>query len=101
MAGSHRTQQQKGFKPLCSISIMTFYVKHLRALMQRAGAEYTPQNKDLLDRAVREVLNMERADAPEVWEKVREIMFSGKDEGKKKGFEDAVVKLMVKYLIMG
>ena len=78
----------------------SFYVKHLAELMRRAGADPSPQNKELLDRAVREVLGMERADAPEVWEKVKSIMFEGSDKEKKKEFEDSVVKLMVKYLIM-
>ena len=59
---------------------MTFYTKHLVELMRRAGADPSPENKELLDRAVREVLGMERADAPEVWEKVKDIMFSGNSE---------------------
>lgn len=80
---------------------MTFYIKHLKGLMQRAGAEYTPQNKELMDKAVREVMGMQRADAPEVWDKVKGIMFSSKDEKARKEFEDAVVKLMVRYLITG
>ena len=80
---------------------MVFYTKHLAELLRRAGADPTPENKELLDRAVREVLDMERADTPDVWEKVKEIMFSGKDNEKKKEFEDAVVKLMIKFHITG
>ncbi|RLI97227.1 MAG: hypothetical protein DRO99_03305 [Candidatus Aenigmatarchaeota archaeon] len=80
---------------------MSFYTKHISELLKRAGADTTPENKELLDRAVRKTLDMERADAPEVWEKVKEIMFSGRDEKRKRKFEDSVVKLMVKYLITG
>jgi len=80
---------------------MTFYTKHLRGLLQRAGAEPTPENKDLLDRAVREVLDMQHADAPDVWEKVKKIMFENSNAKEKKEFEDSVVRLMVKYLITG
>jgi hypothetical protein len=79
----------------------SFYVKHLAQLMRRAGADPSPENKELMDRAVREVLDMERADADLVWERVKEIMFEGGNTEEKKEFEDAVVKLMVKYLITG
>jgi len=79
----------------------SFYVKHLAELMRRAGADPSPENKELMDRAVREVLGMERADADVVWEKVKSIMFENGDQAEKKEFEDAVVKLMIKYLITG
>lgn len=79
----------------------SFYVKHLAQLMRRAGADPSPENKELMDRAVREVLGMQRADADVVWEKVKEIMFGNGDQKEKKEFEDAVVKLMIKYLITG
>ena len=79
----------------------SFYVKHLAELMRRAGADPSPENKDLMDRAVREVLGMERADADVVWEKVKKIMFEDSDKAKKREFEDSVVKLMVKFLITG
>ena len=79
----------------------SFYVKHLAELMRRAGADPSPENKGLMDRAVREVLGMQRADADVVWEKVKKIMFENGDQKEKKEFEDAVVKLMVKYLITG
>jgi hypothetical protein len=79
----------------------SFYVKHLAELMRRAGASPSPENKELMDRAVREVLDMERADAEVVWEEVKSIMFENNDQKEKKKFEDAVVKLMIKYLITG
>lgn len=78
-----------------------FYVKHLRGLMQRAGAQYSSENKILLDKAVREILEMERADAQDVWEVVKSIMFDNPDKQEKKDFEDEVVKLLVKKLING
>ena len=80
---------------------MTFYVKHVSELLRRAGADPTPRNKELLDRAIREVLDMDRADAPVVWEKVKEIMFSGNDPDRKRDFEEEVVRRMIKYLITG
>ena len=80
---------------------MTFYVRHVAELLRRAGAEPTPQNRELLDRAIREALGMERADANTVWDKVKEIMFSGKDNEKKRNFEEEVVRKMIKYLITG
>ena len=79
----------------------SFYVKHLAELMRRAGAAPSPEDKDLMDRAVREVLDMERADAEVVWEEVKSIMFGDGGQKEKKEFEDAVVKLMIKYLITG
>ncbi len=79
---------------------MTCYVKHLSEIMRRAGAENTYENKQLLDGIVREVLSMERNDCPEVWAKVKSIMFSGNAEEKKQ-FEDKVVSLFIKRLITG
>jgi len=79
----------------------SFYVKHLAQLMRRAGADPSPENKELMDKAVREVLDMEKADAGAVWETVKDIMFGNGTPAEKKEFEDAVVKLMVKYLITG
>jgi hypothetical protein len=79
---------------------MTCYVKHLSGIMRRAGAENTYENKQLVDSIVRQVLKMEKADCPEVWKRVKKIMFSGNEELKKK-FEDIVVKILVKRLITG
>jgi len=79
---------------------MTCYVKHLSEIMRRAGAENTYENKQLLDGIVREVLSMERNDCPEVWAKVKSIMFSGNAEEKKQ-FADKVVSLFIKRLITG
>jgi hypothetical protein len=79
---------------------MTCYVKHINGIMQRAGAENTYENKQMLDRIVREVLGMERNDCPEVWRAVKGIMFGG-DAEKKKRFEDEVVRIFIKRLITG
>ena len=35
------------------------------------------------------------------WEKVKEIMFSGKNPELKKDFEDKVTKLLIRFLITG
>ena len=79
---------------------MTCYVKHLSAIMRRAGAENTYENKQMLDTIVREVLSMPRNDCPEVWQRVKSIMFSGNAE-EKKMFEDRVVGIFIKKLITG
>ena len=51
----------------------------------------------LLDKCVREVLEMEKADQDDVWEEVKKII-SG-DIEKRKEFIDKVVSIMVKKLI--
>lgn len=79
---------------------MVNYIKHLGDIMKRAGAEYNEYNRDLLDKIIREVIDMPRNDSEEVWQKVKSIMFTG-DPEKKKNFEDAVVKIFVKRLITG
>lgn len=79
---------------------MTCYVKHLSEIMRRAGAENSFENKQLLDNIVRQVLKMDKADCPEVWKRVKAIMFGG-NEGLKKKFEDVVVKIMIKRLVAG
>jgi hypothetical protein len=79
---------------------MTCYVKHLSGIMRRAGAENTYENKQLLDSIVRGVLSMQRNDCPEVWKRVKSIMFGGDAELKKR-FEDGVVEIFIKRLITG
>lgn len=79
---------------------MTCYVKHLSEIMRRAGAENTYENKQLLDKIVREVLDMEHADCADVWKSVKAIMFSG-NEKHKMLFEDRVVEIFIKRLVSG
>ncbi|MFQ5647823.1 MAG: hypothetical protein ACE5FW_01175 [Candidatus Aenigmatarchaeota archaeon] len=79
---------------------MVTYVRHLRRLMDKAGAEYNWENKQLLDKVVREVLGMEKADAEDVWKKVKGLILSG-ESPERKQFEEEVVKRMVKRLITG
>ena len=79
---------------------MVSYVRHLKNLMDKAGAEYTYENKVLMDKIVREVLDMERADAEDVWEKVKSLILSGESPERKR-FEEEVVKRLVKRLITG
>ena len=76
---------------------MNGYTRHLGEILKKAGADPSPENRQLLDRAVREVLGMERADSQEVWKKVKPIILG--DSAKRKQFEDRVARLLIKYLI--
>jgi hypothetical protein len=80
-----------------------FYIKHLRYLLEKAGADPRDfKSKQMLDDCIREVLGMEKADAPLVWEKVKAILFApNADPAKRKEFEEQVTKLMVRKLIVG
>ncbi len=79
---------------------MVAYIKHIAQLMRRAGAENTPENKEMLDSIIRDVLSMHSSDSSEVWEKVKSLMYGG-DAAAKKDFEDKVVKIFIKKLIAG
>lgn len=79
--------------------VMTFYIKNIRHIMDRAGAAPSYHNKLLCDEAVREVLGMEKAKADEVWEKARALL-QGTPEGRK-DFEDKVVKVLARKVISG
>jgi hypothetical protein len=79
--------------------LMTFYVRHLRHIMDRAGAEPSYRNKLLCDEAAREALGMEKAHADEVWEKVRKLLQGPEKE--RKEFEDKTVKILSRKLITG
>ncbi len=79
---------------------MTCYVKHLSEIMRRSGSENTYENKQILDSIVREVLSMQRNDCPEVWQRVKSIMFGG-NVAEKRQFEDMVVRIFIKRLITG
>jgi hypothetical protein len=79
---------------------MVSYTRHLFEIMKKAGAD--PRNfesRKLLDRAVREVLDMERADSEDVWKVVKPILLG--DPKERRQFEDRVAKLLVKFLITG
>jgi hypothetical protein len=75
------------------------YTRHLEEVLRRAGAANTPENRRLLDRAVRETLEMHRADCPDIWKTLKPIM-EGKDK-RKQEFEEKVTRLLVKYLVTG
>ena len=79
---------------------MTCYVKHLGHLMERAGAGGSYEEKRMLDGVIREMLSMPRNDCPDVWKRVKAIVFGG-DPSAKKRFEDGVVSAMVKRLVTG
>lgn len=77
-----------------------FYVRHLHEIMKKAGADpRSLTDKQLTDKAVREVLDMEKADAEDVWKVVKPILLG--DPEKRKEFEAAVAKLLVKFLVTG
>ncbi len=76
------------------------YVTHIVGMLDKAGAERSPQNKALLDQSVREVLGMQRADWQEVWARVKALM-QGSDREKWKSFESQVTKLLVRKMLIG
>jgi len=77
-----------------------FYVKHLHEIFRKSGADFRSyEDKKIIDRAVREVLEMEKADAEDVWKVVKPIILG--DPGKKRDFEQKVVEKVVKYLVTG
>lgn len=78
---------------------MSCYSRHLIPLMRKAGADPTPENRRLMDQAVRKVLAMERADCPEVWKRVKELLED--NSGKRPQFENDVIKELVKLLVIG
>ena len=75
------------------------YIIHIIGLLDKAGADRSPQNKMLLDQSVREVLGMQRADWQEVWAKVKALMQSP-DKERWKLFESQVTKLLVKKMLL-
>ncbi len=77
-----------------------FYVKHLQEIFRMSGADPRSfEDKKIIDRAVREVLDMEKADAEDVWKVVKPIILG--DPEKKREFEKRVVEKVVKYLVTG
>ena len=80
---------------------MVSYTRHLVHLFRRAGAEYSYENRVLLDKVIRETLDMEKADADDVWERIKPLLTSPEKAGKRKEFEDQVVREFAKRLITG
>ncbi len=78
---------------------MAQQIRHLEEIMRKAGADMTPENRQMLDKAVREVLGMQRADSSDVNKKVKSIIQG--DPETRKEFEKRVTGLLVKYLITG
>jgi len=75
------------------------YIIHIVGMLDKAGADRSPQNKMLLDQSVREVLGMQRADWQEVWAKVKALM-QGADREKWKSFEAQVTRILVKKMLL-
>ena len=77
------------------------YVQHIIGILDKAGADRrNSEHKRMLDDAVREVLEMQRADWQDVWAVVKPLMQS-EDKEKWLEFETRVKKLLIKKLIMG
>ncbi len=75
---------------------MSSYTRHLDEIFKRAGVEKTPENRDALDRIIREELEMERNNERDVWEIVREKILLHKDPK----LEERVVKALVKHALL-
>lgn len=75
---------------------MSSYTRHLDEIFRRAGVEKTPENRDALDRIIREELGMERNDEDDVWEIAREKILLHKDPR----LEERVVKALVRHALM-
>jgi hypothetical protein len=76
------------------------YVIHIINILDKAGADRSPNNKKILDDSVREVLGMQHANWQDVWVKVKALM-QGADKEKWKSFESQVTRLVVKKTLMG
>lgn len=72
------------------------YTRHLDEIFRRAGVDKTPENREALDKIIREELGMPRNDEEEVWEIVREKILRHKDPG----LEERIVKALVKHALM-
>ena len=72
------------------------YTRHLDEIFRRAGVEKTPENRDALDRIIREELGMERNDEDDVWKIAREKILLHKDPK----LEERVVKALVRHVLM-
>jgi len=75
---------------------MSSYTRHLDEIFKRAGVEKTPENRDALDRIIREELDMPRNNEDDVWEIVREKILLHKDPK----LEERVVKALVRHALM-
>lgn len=75
---------------------MSSYTRHLDEIFRRAGVDKTPENRDALDRIIREELGMPRNREEEVWGVVREKILLHKDPK----LEERVVKALVRHALM-
>lgn len=76
---------------------MVNYVKHLDEVFKRAGVDKTPENRDALDRIIREELGMEHNDSEEVWEVAREKILLKKDPALVK----KVIRALCRHALLG
>ncbi len=74
------------------------YTRALHEILDKAGVENKPENRRMLDDAVREVLGEERADAESVSRKVQAIL---SNEENRKAFEQEVTSKLIKKVVLG
>lgn len=52
---------------------MSCYMRHMDWLLDELGLEVNKANRKEIDLALRKHLKMEKADCPEVWEKLKDL----------------------------
>jgi hypothetical protein len=72
------------------------YTRHLDGIFRRAGVDKTPENRNALDRIIRQELGMERNDEADVWPLVREKILQHKDPR----LEERVVKALARHVLV-
>ena len=66
---------------------MSCYIRHLNEIMDRLSLENTKEGCKILDQKIRQILSMEDASCPNVWERIKPILLN---EDKK---EELIIQL--------
>lgn len=80
---------------------MVSYTRHLMHIFRKAGAEYTYENRVLLDKIIRKELDMEKADADEVWKEVKPMFLAREKTDKAKKLEEKIVNEFIRKILTG
>ncbi|HOK53605.1 MAG TPA: hypothetical protein PLU88_03020 [Armatimonadota bacterium] len=51
---------------------MSCYVRHLQDILEVAGLENNKENRKRLDMVIRQILNLDGLNCPDVWKEVKE-----------------------------
>jgi len=63
---------------------MSCYLRHIKGILEEAGIEVNPGNKNLIDQAILQAVGVDYKDCPATWKRLKQEIMT--DEQKRQDF---------------